>query len=164
MLKAHGLAQRVTFGRDPRWVGSHSGRDFPAAFVKFWHCLGVKPNIGPPHRPDFNALVERYHRNLGHECLKKKMPANLAEVKQLLPVYKEHYNHELPHQGQACKNLPPMKAFPQLPVLPGLPLPVDPDRWVRECNGMRFVRQVAFRGTLKVDKHHYHLSGELKGK
>ena len=72
ILKEHGLSQNVTFDRDPSWVGSHSGRDFPAAFVKFWYSLGVKPNICPPRRSDFNTVVERYHRNLVHECLKLK--------------------------------------------------------------------------------------------
>lgn len=164
ILKQHGLPQNVTFDRDPRWVGSHSGRDFPAAFVKFWYCLGVKPNICPPHRPDLNAVVERYHRNLGHECLKVKLPTNLAEVKELLPTYKQHYNFQRPHQGQACKNRPPMVAFAELPVLPGLPLVIDPDRWVRECNGLRFVRKVDFRGTIKIDKRHYYLNREMVGK
>ncbi len=166
ILKQHGLPKSVTFDRDPRWVGSHSGRDFPAAFVKFWYCLGVKPNICPPHRPDLNAVVERYHRSLGQECLKVKLPSNLAEVKELLPPYKQHYNHLRPHQGRACNNLPPRVAFPdsELPVLPGLPLIIDPDRWLRECNGLRFVRKVDYKGTVKIDKHHYYLRRELRGK
>src|SRR4051794_26566278 len=92
------------------------------------------------------------------------MPTNLAEVKELLPTYKHHYNHERPHQGRACKNRPPLIAFPELPALPALPLLIDPDRWVRECNGLRFVRKVDFKGTIKIDKRHYYLSREMIGK
>jgi hypothetical protein len=34
----HGLPERITFDRDPRFVGSWSGRDFPAPFVRFLLC------------------------------------------------------------------------------------------------------------------------------
>src|SRR2546429_652457 len=61
-LQRYGLPTMLTFDRDPRWVGSASGRDFPSAFVRFLLCLGILPNICPPHRPDKNCYVERLHR------------------------------------------------------------------------------------------------------
>jgi hypothetical protein len=33
-LQLYGLPAMLTFDRDPRWVGSASGRDFPSAFVR----------------------------------------------------------------------------------------------------------------------------------
>ena len=63
----HGLPQMLTFDRDPRFVGSPAGRDFPCALVRFLLCLGVQPTVIPPHRPDVNASVERFHRSLGQE-------------------------------------------------------------------------------------------------
>jgi transposase InsO family protein len=66
-LREHGLPQMLTFDNDPRLVGSPSGRDFPSALVRFLWCVGVVPNIIPPHRPDLNAYVERFHRTLGQE-------------------------------------------------------------------------------------------------
>jgi hypothetical protein len=54
-LQRYGLPMVLTFDRDPRWVGSASGRDFPSAFVRFLLCLGILPNICPPHRPDTNC-------------------------------------------------------------------------------------------------------------
>ncbi|NWJ46405.1 MAG: transposase [Chloroflexi bacterium] len=62
--------------------------------MKFWHCIGVKVNICPPHRPDLNAFVERYHRAYGEECLKVYQPQNLAEVNEVTKAFKEHYNWE----------------------------------------------------------------------
>jgi hypothetical protein len=38
-LRHYGRPKRFTFDRDPRWVGSASGRDFPSAFVRFLLCL-----------------------------------------------------------------------------------------------------------------------------
>lgn len=64
-LRTYGLPDLIGFDRDPRFVGSASGRDFPSSFVRFWQCLGVDVYICPPKRPDKNAFVERFHRSLG---------------------------------------------------------------------------------------------------
>jgi hypothetical protein len=56
-LCEHGLPQMLTFDNDPREVFSPAGRDFPSALVRFLLCLGVQPNVIPPHRPDLNDLV-----------------------------------------------------------------------------------------------------------
>jgi hypothetical protein len=70
LVQRHGLPQQVTFDRDTRFVGSAGQRDFPSAFVRFWLCLGVQVDVCPPHRPDRNAFVERYHRTYQEECLR----------------------------------------------------------------------------------------------
>ena len=49
VFATQGLPQRLRCDRDPRFVGGASGRDFPAAFVRFLLCLGVEPLICPPH-------------------------------------------------------------------------------------------------------------------
>jgi hypothetical protein len=59
VLEHHGKPDSITLDRDTRWVGSASGRDFPSAFLRFLLCLGIHPNVCPPHRPDLNAFVER---------------------------------------------------------------------------------------------------------
>jgi hypothetical protein len=56
-VREHGLPAMLTFDNDPRFVGSASGRDFPSALVRFLLCVGVEPNVIPPHRPDLNAYV-----------------------------------------------------------------------------------------------------------
>jgi len=54
-LRQQGLPAMLTFDNDPRWVGSRSGRDFPAALRRVLPCLGIVPNVIAPHRPDLNA-------------------------------------------------------------------------------------------------------------
>ncbi len=51
-LREHGRPHMLTFDNDPRFVGSPSGRDFPSALVRFLLCVGVEPNVIPPHRPE----------------------------------------------------------------------------------------------------------------
>ena len=58
-LRRYGRPPQMTFDRDPRWVGSVSGRDFPAPLRRLLVCLGMTPHVCPPHRPDKNAYVER---------------------------------------------------------------------------------------------------------
>jgi hypothetical protein len=55
IFRMNGLPQDLTFDRDPRFVGSWSGQDFPAAFVRFVLCLGVRAHICL-HRPDKTPL------------------------------------------------------------------------------------------------------------
>lgn len=63
VFATQGLPQRLRFDRDPRFVGSASGRDFPAAFVRFLLCLGVEPLICPPTSrkriPSLSAFIAR---------------------------------------------------------------------------------------------------------
>jgi len=39
-LQRSGLPAMLTFDRDPRWVGSASGRDFPSVLVRFLRLAG----------------------------------------------------------------------------------------------------------------------------
>jgi transposase InsO family protein len=69
-------------------------------------------SICPPRRPDLNAFVERYHRSYNEECLQVYRPTDLESVRMVTAAWGQHYNHERPHQGLACGNQPPRKAFP----------------------------------------------------
>src|SRR5215469_4284175 len=140
-LRQYGLPDLVGFDRDPRFVGSASGRDFPSPFVRFWQCLGVQVYICPPKRPDKNAFVERFHRSLGEECLDKHRPTDLGQVREVTRAYHEHYNVERPNQAITCGNRPPCVAFPTLPRRPAVPAFVDPDGWMRAVHGERYARK-----------------------
>ena len=163
-LRTFGLPDVVGFDRDPRFVGSASGRDFPSPFVRFWHCLGVEVYICPPRRPDKNAFVERFHRSLGEECLDKHRPTDLGQVREVTAAYRQHYNEERPNQAITCGNRPPRVAFPQLPVRPAVPLWVDPDDWVLAVHGEHYARKVGPDGCVKLGGHRYYIQKDLAGK
>jgi transposase InsO family protein len=162
-LQLYGLPAMLTFDRDPRWVGSASGRDFPSAFVRFLLCLGIQPTICPPHRPDKNCYVERLHRTYKYECLLVHRPASVQEVREVTTTFRQHYNTERPHQGRSCQNVPPRVAFPTLPVLPSVPAQVDPDRWLQSLQGRAFARLVRSDGTVTVDDVRYYIKHDLAG-
>lgn len=162
-LRAYGLPAMLTFDRDPRWVGSSSGRDFPSALRRFLLCLGIEASICPPQRPDKNAFVERYHRSYNQECLQIHRPATLQEVREVTEQFLLHSNQQRPHQGRSCKNQPPRVAFPTLPVLPPLPEKVDPDRWLQSLHGQAFARRVGPDGCVDVDLEPYYIKQAFAG-
>jgi hypothetical protein len=159
----HGLPSMLTFDNDPRFVGSPSGRDFPSALVRFLWCVGVTPNVIPPHRPDKNAYVERFHRSLGQECLQVHQPATLSEVSELTEAYFSHYNSERPNQARSCGNQPPRVACPAFPTLPKVPETIDPDRWLVHLNQQAFARTIRSDGKLTINRQDYYVSRSLAG-
>lgn len=160
-LRAYGCPRQMTFDRDPRWVGSVSGRDFPSPLRRFLLCLGITPHICPPHRPDKNAYVERYHRTYGQECLQVHQPSTLQEVCEVTEAFLSHYNNERPHQGRACGNVPPRVAFPTLPTLPALPGRVDPDAWLATVDQKMYLRHVGRDGCVDVDLQSYYIGPQV---
>ncbi len=159
----HGLPGMLTFDNDPRFVGSASGRDFPSALVRFLWCVGVIPNVIPPHRPDKNAYVERFHRSLGQECLQVHRPGTLSEVSDLTEAFLTHYNSERPNQARSCGNQPPRVACPTFPTLPAVPQTVDPDRWLVPMDKQAFARTVRADGKLTINREDYYVSRKLAG-
>jgi hypothetical protein len=158
-----GLPAMLTFDNDPRFVGSASGRDFPSALVRFLLCLGVMPHVIPPHRPDLNAYVERFHRTLGQECLQVHLPRTREQVCEVTATILQHSNQERPNQARSCGNRPPRVACAEFPLLPRLPAMVDPDRWLEQVNQQAFVRSVQADGGITVNHEEYDLNRALAG-
>ena len=107
----------------------------------------------PPHQPNKNAFVERFHRTQDEECLQVHRPATLEDVGRVTQAFRWHYNHQRPNQALSCGNRPPYVAFPSLPKLPPLPDQVDPDRWLQTVHRKCFKRRVSANGSIQVDKH-----------
>lgn len=138
-------------------------RAFPAAFTRFWLCLGIEVHICPPQRPDKNAFVERYHRSYEYECLQVHRPGNREEAEAVTRHYVWHYNEQRPNQALTCGNKPPRVAFPDLPQRPQLPQVVDPDSWLQAIHGRRYVRKVNYKGSIRIDNHDYYVKSRLQG-
>jgi transposase InsO family protein len=110
----NGLPPSITVDRDNRWVGRWTTGDFPSAFMRYLLCLGIQVIICPPHQPNKNAFVERFHRTQEEECLQVHRPTTLADVQQVTRDFKWPYNHEHPNQALSCGNRPPYVACPSL--------------------------------------------------
>ena len=164
LFMRYGRPKALRIDRDPRLVGSWSRENFPAPFVRFVLCQRVTAIICPPHRPDLNAVVERFHRSLKEEYLFVHRPKNLAELREATQAFQLHYNFERPHQSEVCHDLPPREAFPDLPALPPLLETVDPDLWLQAIGGKHYKRRIKSNGSVQVDNHSYYIGQKLRGR
>ena len=162
-LREHGRPKHMSFDHDPRWVGGSSGWDFPSALQRFLLCVQVEPRLCPPHQPQKNGHVERYHRSYKEECLTIHRPESLEEVKRVTEQFQQHYNEQRPHQGRACGNQPPRQAFPTLPTLPPLPRTVQADRWLWRYHHRAFARLIGSDGCVTVHHETYYISNQRSG-
>jgi hypothetical protein len=163
-LHRYGCPQQITLDRDPRWVGSPRGSDFPAALLRFGACLGIHIRVCAPHHPQQNGFVERYHRTYQQECLAIERPTDLEQARHVTQTFVTHYNHQRPHQGLSCRNQPPRTAFAHLPSLPALPATLDPDGWLSALDGRHLERKVDRHGMISIDLKRYYLSSQLVGR
>ncbi len=162
-LQQYGCPASLTVDRDPRWVGSPSGSDFPSALLRFCACLGIDTHVCAPQHPQENAFVERYHRSYQEECLAPQRPPTLEQARQVTADFQEHYNIQRPNQALSCGNQPPRSAFPTLPALRPLPQIVDPDSWLDGLHGWHVERKVDAHGMVKLDLKQYYVSSKLVG-
>jgi len=164
VLQKVGCPRQITFDRDPRFVASASGGDFPAPFVRFLACLGIKADICPPQRPDRNGYVERYNRTYKYETIFIYRPETFDQIIEMNRNEKYFYNYYRPNQAKSCGNRPPRLAFADLPPLPPVPQMIDPDRWLETVDGQLFTRRVNAAGSVQVDKHKYYIGRAYQGR
>jgi hypothetical protein len=164
VLQKSGCPRQITFDRDPRFVASASGGDFPAPFVRFLACLGIRPDICPPKQPWKNPYVERYNRTYNSETILIYQPETYEQVLDMNLDAKYDYNYHRPNQARSCGNRPPRLAFPDLPTLPAVPELIDPDRWLELVDGELFNRRVNTAGMVQVDKHKYYIGRAYHGR
>jgi transposase InsO family protein len=74
-LAQYGCPKLITLDRDPRWVGSPAGLDFPAALIRFCACLDIEVQICAPQHPQEHAFVERYNRTNPRRMLGRRSAA-----------------------------------------------------------------------------------------
>jgi len=164
VLQKVACPRQITFDRDPRFVASASGGDFPAPFVRFLACLGIKADICPPQRPDRNGYVERYNRTYKYETIFIYRPETFDQIIEMNRNEKYFYNYYRPNQAKSCGNRPPRLAFADLPPLPPVPQMIDPDRWLETVDGQLFTRRVNAAGSVQVDKHKYYIGRAYQGR
>ncbi len=113
--------------------------------------LGVGVSHGRPYHPQTQGKEERFHRTLQTELLRHAQWRDLAHCQAAFDRWREHYNHERPHDALALA-VPAARYQPSLRPLPAtLPPVVYP-------SGMATRRvqqggQLCFQGrTLRVPK------------
>ena len=85
---------------EPAFIGSDNGPEFVATAVRRWlEASGVGTLYIEPGSPWENAYGESFIGRLGEELLKREEFASLLEAKVLVEEYRQHYNHQRPHNA-----------------------------------------------------------------
>jgi integrase-like protein len=164
-LRRYGRPRQMTFDRDPRWVGSVSGRDFPSPLRRLLLCLGIRPHVCPPHQPDKNAYVERYHRTYGQECLQVHHPSTLQEVREVTEAFLSHYNDQRPLKAASLWQCPSSCGLSGFAHVTSTRHPrVDPDAWLATLDQQMYLRCVGRDGCVDVDLATYYISPQMAGR
>jgi hypothetical protein len=154
----------LTFDRDPRWVGSSSGRDFPSALRRFLLCLGIEPHICPPQRPDKNAFVERYHSPLpsgvspGAPAYHAARGARGDQAIHAPFQFGKATSGSLVQGSTAARGLCDLAA----PCLPCLIRSI-PIGFLQNIHGHAFPRRIGSDGCVEVDEEPYYIKQALAG-
>jgi transposase InsO family protein len=79
-----GVAPRIITDNGPQFVS----RDFK----DYLRLCGMKHVRCSPYYPQSNGKIERYHRSVKSECIRKKTPLSLTEAWRIVGSYVEQYN------------------------------------------------------------------------
>jgi hypothetical protein len=164
VFTAVGLPRVLRFDRDPRFVASWSMEGFPSALMRFLLCLGIIPEVCPPHRPDLKPYAERFVRTQKEECIYVLRPPDVDSAQIALTNQRRFYNLERPNQAVTCGNQPPSIALGnEVPRLPQLPQMVDPDAWLGHYHRQAFRRRINANGSVRIGSHSYYIKRQLAG-
>jgi putative transposase len=90
----------VGFLRDCRYLLHDRDAKFCAAFDAILEAVGIESLKLPPHSPNLNAHLERWHRSVQEECLSKLILFGERSLRHALSNYVCHFHTERNHQGK----------------------------------------------------------------
>ena len=85
----------------PRFI-TDNGKQFLSkefkSFISLKNCTHVTTS---PYYPQSNGKLERFHKSLKVECIRRQAPGNIDEAKRIIKNYVHHYNHKRLHSAIA---------------------------------------------------------------
>jgi putative transposase len=79
-----------------------NGPEFRGRALAAWsEERGVRLDFIQPGKPAQNGYIESFNGRLRDECLNVEWFVSLADARQKLAKFREHYNHERPHSSLA---------------------------------------------------------------
>jgi transposase InsO family protein len=138
-FERHGLPEALLCDNGPPWGGSAS--DYTSLVVWLLR-LGIRVLHGRPYHPQTQGKEERFHRTLQQDLLNRHDWRDLAQASTRFDAYREHYNHERPHEALALA-VPASCYRPSPRAFPAQLLPID------YAPGT-LVRRVKSRGEIKL--------------
>jgi len=94
-LASHGAPQEILTDNGTQYV-TWRGK---SAFTKELEKRGIKQVVAKPRRPQTLGKIERFWGTLWRECVEAAVFLDLADARQRIGWFMDHYNFARPHQG-----------------------------------------------------------------
>ncbi len=76
----------------PRIISDNGPQFLAKDFKEYIRISGMTHVKTSPYYPQSNGKIERWHKSIKSECIRKRTPLSLAEAKRMVGEYVEHYN------------------------------------------------------------------------
>jgi transposase InsO family protein len=94
-LAGYGSPQEILTDNGPQYV-TWRGK---SAFTRELEQRGITQIVARPRRPQTLGKIERFWGTLWRECLETAIFVDLADARQRIGWFIDHYNFQRPHQG-----------------------------------------------------------------
>jgi transposase InsO family protein len=86
-------------GVTPRVISDNGPQFIAKDFKEFVRLCGMTHVRTSPFYPQSNGKIERWHQSLKKEAIRPKTPTTLAEARQVVATFVEHYNYQRLHSA-----------------------------------------------------------------
>jgi len=112
-------------GQLPESITVDNGNEFSGRAVEAWAIAhGVQLCFIRPGCPVENGFIESFNGRPRDECLNVEWFASLADAREKLAKFREHYNHQRPHSSLADRT--PAACAAQMEALRSPTAPYEP--------------------------------------
>lgn len=83
----------------PRIITDNGPQFIAKDFKEFIRICGMTHVRTSPYYPQSNGKIERWHKSLKSECIRKKVPLSLEDARRVVADYVHHYNNVRLHSA-----------------------------------------------------------------
>ncbi len=83
----------------PRIITDNGPQFIAKAFKEFIRMAGMTHVRTSPYYPQSNGKIERWHGSLKQECIRPSVPLSLADARETIERFVDHYNHTRLHSA-----------------------------------------------------------------
>ena len=152
VFREYGLPKAILSDNGEQFAGLRGGFTH---FEKWLMDLDILPIHGRPLHPQTQGKIERFHRTMKNELLKRNMFFDLADADKHLTEWRTKYNNIRPHEaiGMRC----PADAY--IPSERQYSEKIEP----YEYSGLYRILRVNYKGYLRFDSKVIYLSETMTG-
>ena len=152
VFKEFGLPKAILSDNGGQFAGFKGGY---TQFERWLMDLDIVPLHGRPLHPQTQGKIERFHRTMKDEVIKRNAFADLADADKHLQEWRIKYNEIRPHQ--AIELLRPADIY--IPSPRKFPDRIEP----YEYSGLHRILTVNYKGYLRFDRKVFYLSETMIG-